>query len=148
MKQKNEDRAPPPFAVRLPQELQERLRRAGGARGIGEEIRRRLEASFEAEKPPAKTRELVDAISYAAEETATYYGQWVEDAFAFEVLKACVDLLLRAYQPKGEVRPSPDHSEVAEIFFGPEHLPEDISRFIVRDLMRAREKIADEGKRR
>src|SRR5258706_3323971 len=116
MKQKNEDRAPPPFAVRLPQELQERLRRAGGARGIGEEIRRRLEASFEAEKTPAKTRELLDDIGFCCGETDGYYGDWAQGAFSFEVLKEGVGLLLTSYQPKGDgTRPSPDHSEVAQI---------------------------------
>ena len=59
-------------AVRLPQSLRDRLSKAGGERGMGEEIRRRLEASFEAEKAPAdpKTRELLDAISSCAEEIA------------------------------------------------------------------------------
>lgn len=52
-------------AVRLPRSLHERLKKAGGERGMGEEIRRRLEASFEAEKAPndPKTRKLLDAIS-------------------------------------------------------------------------------------
>ncbi len=149
MKRKIED-GTPPFAVRLPRELQERLRQVGGARGIGEEIRRRLEASFEAESVSPKTRELLDAITFVASETAGYYGEWSEDAFAFEVMKECMDLLLRAYQPKGDVRPSPDHSEIADLFFAPEHSHEDIGRSIVGDLMRARKKreIADEGKRR
>jgi len=137
----------PPFAVRLPPELQDRLRRAGGARGIGEEIRARLEASFEAEKVPAKTRELLDAISQVAEDTATYYGNWFEDAFAFKVLTACVDLLLRGYQPKGEAGPSPDHSELAEILWGPDHSEKEISRTLVSDVMRARAKRADEKRR-
>ena len=46
-------------AIRLPRSLHERLKKAGGERGMGEEIRRRLEASFEAEKPRAdpKTRD-------------------------------------------------------------------------------------------
>ena len=40
-------------AIWLPRSLHERLRKAGGERGLGKEIRRRLEASFEAEKAPA-----------------------------------------------------------------------------------------------
>ncbi len=152
MKRKIEDGTTPPFAVRLPRELQERLRQAGGKRGIGEEIRRRLEASFEAESVSPKTRELLDAIVFCCGETDNYYrrdpgiGGWAENAFAFEVLKACLDLLLKTYRPKGEVVSPPD--TMASLFFAGEEKPEDIGRFIVRDLMRAREKRADEGKRR
>ena len=57
-------------AVRLPQSLHERLKKAGGERGMGEEIRRRLEASFAADQ---SARELLDAISAVAEETTNYY---------------------------------------------------------------------------
>ena len=50
-------------AVRLPQSLRDRLSNAGGERGLGEEIRRRLEASFDAEAEASvdpKTSELLD----------------------------------------------------------------------------------------
>jgi hypothetical protein len=61
-------------AVRLPQGLHDRLKKAGGERGMGEEIRRRLEASFDAEKVPAdqRTAELLDAISAVSDETTSY----------------------------------------------------------------------------
>ena len=60
-------------AIRLPRSLHERLKKAGGDRGMGEEIRRRLEASFEAERSPAdpKTRELLDAVASCAEEISS-----------------------------------------------------------------------------
>jgi hypothetical protein len=141
-KRKNED-GTLPFAVRLPAELQERLRRVGGQRGMGEEIRTRLEWSFEAEKVPPQTRELLDAIVFVADETARYYGRWADDAFAFRVFAECVDLLLKERRPKGEARPNP--SELAEIFFDPNH-PEEVSRSIVSDWIRARAKRADDGK--
>ena len=54
-------------SFRLPRELYERLVEAAGEKGLAEEIRRRLEASFEA-KPSAddpKTKQLVDAIEGA-----------------------------------------------------------------------------------
>ena len=80
MKRKNDDEMVQ-TAVRLPQSLRDRLSKAGGERGLGEEIRRRLEASFEAEKAPAdpKTRELLDAIASCAEEIARDFGSWSED---------------------------------------------------------------------
>src|SRR5690242_19884682 len=91
-------------AIRLPQSLHQRLKKAGGDRGMGEEIRRRLEASFDAEKTPANPKMiyLLDAISSCAEEITNDFGSWSEDPFAFEVLKGCVNLLLMRFQPKGK----------------------------------------------
>jgi hypothetical protein len=119
-------------AVRLPRELQERLKQAGGERGMGEEIRRRLEASFDAERAPGnpKTQELLDAISFAAEEEAAYYnGNWWEDPFAFDVFKEYVNLLLANCRPEGEVVPKP--TELGGILFAPSHRIEVISRALV-----------------
>jgi len=139
-------------AVRLPQSLHERLKKAGGERGMGEEIRRRLEASFDAEKTPAnpKTRELLDAIFFSAEEMARDYGDWSEDAFAFEVFKACVNLLLTHYQPKGEPVPKPKPDGSGELLYGPNPSAEDISRFLVGTWIRDRPKraFADKEQRR
>jgi hypothetical protein len=149
MKRKIEDETTQ-TAIRLPTDLYQRLKRAGGERGMAEQIRSRLEASFEVKKTYApETQELLAAIARAADETAAYYGDCVKDAFSFEVLKLCIELLLKTYQPEGEVRPNPDHSAFpeAEMLFGPEHSPHDISRVLVR-VTRARGKREDEGKRR
>ena len=115
-------------AVRLPQSLHERLKKAGGERGMGEEIRRRLEASFAADQ---SARELLDAISAVAEETTNYYGRWSENSFALEVLKACVDLLLSFYEREIEPAADPNPSSAADLLFGPDHSSKDISRTIV-----------------
>jgi hypothetical protein len=135
-------------AVWLPRDLHQRLKRTGGKRGMGEEIRRRLEESFEAEKPAAnpKTQELLDAIAFVVGKTDFYYGNWSEDAFAFEVLRACVDLLLTAYQPKGEAAPRaiPKPDTVAALFFGDNESPKDIGRYIIGELMHARSERARE----
>lgn len=139
-------------AIRLPRNLHERLKKAGGERGMGEEVRRRLEASFDAEKAPAnpKTHELLDAISSCAEETTSYYGGWWEDAFAFEVLKACVNMLLTHYQPKGEPVPKPNPDSAADMLFAPEHSLKIISGLLVSAWIKDRAKRAfvDEEKRR
>lgn len=139
-------------AVRLPRSLHERLKKAGGERGMGEEIRRRLEASFDAEKAPAdpNTRELLAAISSFAEETTSYYGGWSENAFAFEVLKACVNMLLTHYQPEGEPVPKPNPDSSANMLFAPEHSLKIISGLLVRAWIndRAKRAFADEEKRR
>ena len=112
-------------------ELLERLKRAGGKRGMGEQIRRRLEASFEAERAAGNPRvgELLNAICAAAEQIALFYGDCAEDAFAFDVLKGCIELLLAERRPKGE--PVPHPSERAKSFFEPGDSAKDISRIIV-----------------
>jgi len=134
-------------AIRLPRSLHVLLKKAGGERGMGEEIRRRLEASFDAEKTPTnpKTRELFDAISSIAEETTRFYGSWSEDAFAFEVLKASLHLLLTHYQPKGDGAPKPNPTKLADLFFDPDHSIADISRLFVNAWMsdRAKRKLED-----
>src|SRR5262249_34431219 len=106
-------------AIRLPRRLHERLKKAGGERGMGEEIRRRLEASFihDVERGDPKTREFLDAISFVAGQTANYYGSWSKDAFAFQVLKASIGLLLKHYQPEGDpIRANP--TRLGETIFG------------------------------
>lgn len=139
-------------AIWLPRSLHERLRKAGGERGLGKEIRRRLDASFEAEKAPAdaKTRELLDAISYCAERTAADYRSWWDDAFSFEILKACVNMLLTRDQPKGEAVPKPNPNGMHDIIFGPEYLPkpEELSRLYVSTWIKDNAKRADEEKRK
>ena len=96
-------------AIRLPRSLHERLKKAGGARGMGEEIRRRLEASFaaEAEVPnDPKTRELLEAISFLARQANNYFGSWFEDAFAFQVLKGSDGHTVKALPAGGRSGPS------------------------------------------
>lgn len=132
MKRKKDDEMAA-TAVRLPQSLHERLKKAGGERGMGEEIRRRLEASFDAEAASAnpKTAELAGAVIYCADQTALFYGDWSKDAFAFEVLKACVDMLLTYHHPEGTAVPHPIAGSSAEAYFGPEHSPKDASRLFL-----------------
>ena len=131
MKRKNDD-GMLQTAVRLPQSLRDRLSKAGGDRGLGEEIRRRLEASFEADKAPAdpRTRELLGAVSSCAERIAVDYGSWAEDPFAFAVLRVCVSMLLTHFQPEGEPVPKPKPDGMADLIFGRDYspMPEEASR--------------------
>jgi hypothetical protein len=150
MKRKNEDEATQ-TSIRLSQDLYARLKRAGAKHGIGEEIRRRLEASFEAEKAPAnpKTRELLDAITYVAGETTTFYGPWFEDPFAWEVLKECVESLLAIDRPEGKAVVKPDHhSDFAVLLWGTDVTPKDISRIFVSDVMRKAKRLEKRQEKR
>lgn len=106
-------------AIRLPRGLHERLKKAGGERGMGEEVRRRLEVSFDAEaaRGNPKMVYMLDAISSCADDIARDFGSWSEDAFAFEVLKGCVDILLRHFQPEGKPVPKPVAGGLADTFY-------------------------------
>jgi hypothetical protein len=131
-------------AIRLPKSLHDRLKKAGGERGMGEEIRRRLEASFEAERLPEDptTRELLQAISTMADETSLFWGRWSENAFAFEVLKECVNLLWAYYQPKGEPTANPNPDSAADLLFNPEVSVKEVSQAMVYSWQRDRAKRA------
>ncbi len=141
-------------AVRLPQSLHQRLKKAGGERGMGEEIRRRLEASFDAEaKAPRdpKTRKLLEAISFLAGLTTAYFGSWSEDAVAFQVLKGSVDIVFRHYQPEGDpVHAKPNLTGMGEFIFGKtgeneNRSTEEISRTLARFWFMSKEIV--EGKK-
>src|SRR5262249_53892822 len=63
-------------SLRLPRELHDRLAMAAGDKGIGEEIRRRLEASFASEPPTVsdpRFADLLSAIGYTASAAARMY---------------------------------------------------------------------------
>jgi hypothetical protein len=142
MRRKTEDETTQ-TAIRLPTDLYQRLKRAGGERGMAEQIRSRLEASFAAESKNLKTKALLEAIAFLADETDSNYGPWSENPFAFEVLKACVDLLLVLDRPKGEAI-APAEGTIGIVIYGDD--PKEISRILVGDV--ARKRRADEGKRR
>jgi hypothetical protein len=137
-------------AIRLPRKLHERLKRAGGARGMGEEIRRRLQASLDAETVPVdpNTIHLISAVSSCADKITNDYGAWSEDPFAFEVLKSCVNMLWMRFQPTGEPIPKPKTGSLAAALLGPKPKPEEVSRLYVHSWLSSDAKHGDEEKRR
>ena len=149
MKRKTDDKMVQ-TAVRLPQSLRDRLSNAGGERGLGEEIRRRLEASFEAKEAPAdpKTRDLLAAIAFFDEEMFHQFGSWSKEPFAFEVMKASVDMLLTYYRPEGEAKARPATDSKAALLYGPDSSPEALSRLLVHAWARRGSKRVDEEKRK
>lgn len=94
-------------AIWLPRDLHALLRERGGNRGMGEEIRRRLQASFDGETAPddPKTAQLVEAISAIAN-TVAIDAPWSADDHSFAIFKAAIDALLAHFEPKGA---SQDH---------------------------------------
>jgi hypothetical protein len=122
------------MSIILPPELRAKLQQAVAARGgnsLGDEIRKRLEASFgpEPEKPQPgtdpRTVELIDAVRSTATSVEQFIGPWPQDRFAFEVLREALDrILAQRFQPEGEPVPSLNtKTSLADIIFGEgEHL--------------------------
>src|SRR5262249_587259 len=79
-------------ALWLPREMHDQLKKKAGERGLGEEIRRRLRVSFEVDKPPDKTKEIlvcgINQVGVGVE------GPWYANSFSFEVFKAAIIELL------------------------------------------------------
>lgn len=115
-----------PTSIRLSPTLYEQLDKARGSQSLGEEMRRRLDASFAAEVRPAtddpRFRDLLTAIGHAAAGAArmpeTFPSGIMEregrqvsydveqigpDTTAYEVFADVVHVLLRAFAPDGIV---------------------------------------------
>ncbi len=94
-------------ALWLPRGLHEELKKAGGERGLGEEIRRRLlEISPDVATTPVDeiTTEVLQQISDIARDLSGDEPLWA-DRFAFDVFKAAINALLSSHQPSSEPKP-------------------------------------------
>jgi hypothetical protein len=116
-------------ALWLPRDMHERLKKAGGERGLGEEIRRLLGASIDAAQTPDDeiTSELLDQIKEIVD--LSLPEPWYVDRFAFDVFKAAINTLLSSRQPSGEARP--ETKAKFQATWGDEN-PETIGRMIAR----------------
>ena len=102
-------------AVRMPTELYEQLRLAAGNRPVGEEIRRRLSASFTGE-PTAddpKTRDLLAGIAYACGRINAEGSPWYESVEHWEALRTAVTMIMRQFRPAG-IEPPPGVTEAQQ----------------------------------
>jgi hypothetical protein len=102
-------------ALRLPADLYGRLREAGGDRGMGEEIRKRLQASFDAKVETTtddpKTRQLLETLIDYAENSGLIdddmdVNPWHGDPYVWAALKTGVNEILDFFKPK-ELMPAP-----------------------------------------
>jgi hypothetical protein len=119
-------------ALWLPRRMHEQLKKAGGERGLGNEIRRLIEASIDAAETPRDeiTSELLDQIKEIAD--LSLAEPWYTDRFAFDVFKAAINTLLSSRQPSGEARP--ETKDKFQATWGEEN-PETIGRMIARVAM-------------
>jgi hypothetical protein len=117
------------LSLRLPHALYDRLAQAAGDGNISEEIRKRLEASFELVADP-KTQELLDGVANVAHTIGTWYAPWHENPFALAVVRSAVAILLAAMGPKGEPVFQPANEEWYELLFDAKDPPETIGRML------------------
>jgi hypothetical protein len=119
-------------ALWLPRRMHEQLKKAGGERGLGNEIRRLIEASIDAAETPRDeiTSELLDQIKEIAD--LSLAEPWYTDRFAFDVFKAAINTLLSSRQPSGAARP--ETKDKFQATWGEEN-PETIGRMIARVAM-------------
>jgi hypothetical protein len=123
-------------ALWLPRDMHERLKKEGGERGLGEEIRRLIDEGMQAadaaRTPDENTHELLDLIKEIAD--LALEEPWYADRFAFDVFKAAINTLLSRYQPSGEAK-----QETRAKFQGTwgDENPETIGRMIARVAMHA-----------
>lgn len=122
----------------LPQDLHERLKAAGGERGMGKEIRQRLEASFAGETPIPKVDD--QALSDVLEDIAgiasnlAFDAEWTADAWTFRAFRAAVETLLEAHRPKSTLK-------VVRVLFPITDDPQVVGRTLAGQTLAARRKV-------
>jgi hypothetical protein len=119
------------LSLRLPHALYDRLAQAAGDGNISEEIRQRLEASFDRVADP-KTQELLSKIASVARTIGTWYAPWHENPYALAIVRSAVAILLAAMGPKGEpvFQPRPDNEGWSDLLFDPKDPPETVGRML------------------
>jgi len=92
-------------ALWLPHSTYDKLKEYGGERGLGDEIRRRLEISLKADDSlrDKKTAELMEEITRV--DVNMPIKPWHADRLAFNVFNSAINDLLSEYQPKSDVQP-------------------------------------------
>jgi hypothetical protein len=122
------------LSLRIPHDLYDRLAQVRGNGNVSEEVRQRLEASFDREQRATnpKTQELLDAIANVARTIGSFYAPWHEDPYALAAVRSAVETLLTALGPKGEpvFRPRPDNEGWSDLLFDPKDPPETAGRML------------------
>jgi hypothetical protein len=117
------------LAVALPDDVRNRLEAAAvkSDRSIAEEIRRRLDESFAADAHDDKTRDLIYAAAWMAEEVSRQAeAPWHSSRKGCEALAVAIQMLIEGLGPRKD--PSPDP-------FGPDD-PPTLGRSVARHFQR------------
>ena len=117
-------------ALWLPRDVHEELKKEGGERGLGDEIRRRIRLSFDFEdtRRDKTTRELLGEIEQVAL-SMSLDEPWHANRFAFDVFKAAINELISSHEPSSE---APETVAKLQAVYGPDEKPETIGRILAR----------------
>jgi len=128
--------------LRLPADMHARLGGTTGERGVAQEIRRRLEASFERDAN-SEIATLTGPMEDAAAMVTEYFGDWRADPFAFQVLSAATALIFEKSKPAGSAVAKFNPGSLADVMFAANDPPEKIGEMI--GAMALRQSRAKEG---
>ena len=124
-------------ALWLPRDMHEQLKQAGGERGLGDEIRRRLQVTFGTEQRPLDplTDLLLSLIKQIALDLSLDEA-WSANRFAFDVFKAAISELLDLIS-NVHPRREPQLSTMPKLQakYGPDEKPETIGRMLARSVL-------------
>ena len=136
-------------ALWLPRDMHELLKQAGGERGLGDEIRRRLQLTFvvSEQRPSDPFTDLLLNLIKQIGQNPSLCESWRYDRFAFDVFKAAINELLDLIsniRPKNEPQPSTVAKFQAN--YGADQKPEAIGRMLARSALveHANEKVRQE----
>jgi len=124
-------------ALWLPRDMHEQLKKAGGERGLGDEIRRRLQVSFgvEQRRSDELTELLLDLIKQSAAKLSLVASWWA-DRSAFEVFKLAInDLISQLTTNQLGSEPQPEIMTKLQARYGPDATPETIGQKIASTVL-------------
>ena len=119
-------------ALWLPRDMHERLKNDGEERGLGDEIRRRLQVSFDVEQQPSDpvTNLLLDLIKRLALNLSRD-EEWWANRFGFDVLKTAInELLSDLASMAGLSEPPPGTMTKLQTRYGQDEKAETIGRIL------------------
>ena len=139
-------------ALWLPRDMHELLKQAGGERGLGDEIRRRLQLTFvfAKQRPSDPFTDLLLNLIKQIAQNSSLGESWRSDRFAFDVFKAAINELLDLISDihaKSETQSSTVAKFQAR--YGPNEKPENIGRMLGKSVLvehQGRQEFADNQK--
>jgi len=125
-------------ALWLPRDMHEKLKEDGGERGLGDEIRRRLQLTFVAEQQSGDPiTDLLLNLIRQIDRKLSLDVSWSEDSIGFDVLRLAInkllsDLILNIH-PTSESRQATMAKLQAR--YGPDAKPETIAEILARTVL-------------
>ena len=121
-------------ALWLPRDMHEQLKKAGGERGLGEEIRRRLSVSFGAKQQPSGdplTDLLLDLVARVALKVSVD-EEWWRSRSSFDAFKTSINHLLSELT---SVEPPREAVDKFQKRYGSVETPESIGRKLAQAVL-------------